>query len=397
MRIVSYKCTDYQPPGWSFSEVELGRINLIVGDTASGKTRFLNTILNLAASIAPKKPFGQLVPLVPLGGEVILRGPSQWIIQFDHLGISYKWDVKTTKLPNGHIGVAKEHLQRLIDSSWYTIVKRTKSSFYFNSSKTDKLLKLPKLPTDTLSLTILKEEDIIKPLYEAFSTMILRRNFFSDAFQALIPSNEPKPGFLNKPPETLYSADIISLPINLKLCLLERHFASLFKQLCANFRSVFPFITSISIRDFADLYPVSKLPGPIPVFCIKEKGLTGWIGADQLSSGMQKVLLILTDIFTLPDGAIYVIDEYENSLGIAAIDFFPPLLDTYEKDIQYIITSHHPYLISSIPASDWLVFHREGTKVKIRYGKDNVEAYGKSKQERFHKLLNDPFYTSGAE
>ncbi len=36
---------------------------------------------------------------------------------------------------------------------------------------------------------------------------------------------------------------------------------------------------------------------------------------------MQKVLLILTDVFILPEGGVYIIDEYENSLGLNAIDF----------------------------------------------------------------------------
>ncbi len=108
---------------------------------------------------------------------------------------------------------------------------------------------------------------------------------------------------------------------------------------------------------------------------------------------MQKVLLILTDIYTLPNGSIYLIDEYENSLGVSAIDFFPSFLTDLERDIQFIITSHHPYLINNIPVQNWLVFHRDGSQVQVRYGEENIKAYGESKQTRFLKLLNDPFYS----
>ena len=144
-----------------------------------------------------------------------------------------------------------------------------------------------------------------------------------------------------------------------------------------------------------DILPKATFPGPTPVFSVREKYVGKWIPINELSSGMQKVLLIITDIMTLPDGAIYLVDEYENSLGVTAIDFFPSLLNTLSNDVQCIVTSHHPYLINAVPVDNWLVFHRRGSKVKIRYGKHNVEIYGKSKQEKFIQLLNDRFYSEG--
>lgn len=112
---------------------------------------------------------------------------------------------------------------------------------------------------------------------------------------------------------------------------------------------------------------------------------------------MQKVLLILTDIFVFPEGGIYLIDEYENSLGINAIDFFPSFILEVEKDIQFIVTSHHPYIINEIPVKNWYVFHRKGTEVVIKHGSELAERFGKSKQKAFIKLINDSFYTEGVE
>lgn len=137
--------------------------------------------------------------------------------------------------------------------------------------------------------------------------------------------------------------------------------------------------------------------GMVPAFCIKEKRVDDWIPMREWASGMKKVLLILTDVFTMADGAIYLIDEYENSLGINAIDFFPAFLTQVEKEIQFIITSHHPYIINDIPPEHWLIFNRRGSQVKIRYGKENAELFGRLKQERFIQLINDPFYKEGVE
>jgi len=110
------------------------------------------------------------------------------------------------------------------------------------------------------------------------------------------------------------------------------------------------------------------------------------------------VLLMLTDLYLLPsEGAIYLIDEYENSLGINSIDFFPNILLEEESNSQFIITSHHPYIINKIPVRNWFIFHRTGLDVKIIYGNELVERFGKSKQEAFIKLINDPYFRRGVD
>ncbi|MCK4818138.1 ATP-binding protein, partial [bacterium] len=133
-------------------------------------------------------------------------------------------------------------------------------------------------------------------------------------------------------------------------------------------------------------------------FAIKEKGMKKWIPAQQLSSGMKKVLLILTDLFILPeDGKVYLIDEYENSLGINAINFFPSVLFDVDSPSQFILTSHHPYLIGKIPVKNWIVLHRKKSRVLVKQGKELEERFGKSKQKAFIQLINDPFYSEGVE
>jgi predicted ATPase len=130
----------------------------------------------------------------------------------------------------------------------------------------------------------------------------------------------------------------------------------------------------------------------VPVLVIREQESQQWVPVNELSSGMQKVLLILTDLFILPNHSIYIIDEYENSLGINAINFFPDFLLEFDKSIQFLITSHHPYIINQIPVKNWHVLHRDGTKVTIQQGDNVVARYGQSRQQAFIQLLNDPFY-----
>ena len=140
-----------------------------------------------------------------------------------------------------------------------------------------------------------------------------------------------------------------------------------------------------------------RIPGNVPIFCIKEKNVDDWIRLDELSSGMQKVLLILTDFFSLPKGSIYMIDEYENSLGVGAIDFFPQVLEFEDYDAQIIITSHHPYLIKRIPIDNWFIVHRKGSNLQFSFGEELNQKFGLSTQDKYIQLINDPFYSEGIE
>ncbi len=112
---------------------------------------------------------------------------------------------------------------------------------------------------------------------------------------------------------------------------------------------------------------------------------------------MQKIFLLALDIFLMPDGGIILIDEYENSLGINALNIFPDLIYDTNINCQYLISSHHPYIINRVPIEDWLVFNRKGTFVRIKSGKELKDKYSKSNQQNFIKLINDPFYTEGIE
>jgi predicted ATPase len=112
---------------------------------------------------------------------------------------------------------------------------------------------------------------------------------------------------------------------------------------------------------------------------------------------MQKVLLIIADVINSPADIIYMVDEYENSLGVNAIDFLPPFVGECGGKRQFIVTTHHPLLINAIPISDWFVFHRKGTQIRVTHGNELVEKYGKSKQQRFIQLINDPIYKNGVE
>ena len=374
MRILRYKCTGRRRNDWDFSELKFGRINLFVGDTATGKTRLLNTLYNITSFVAL--------------GEF---RTGCWDMTFQQSGLVYRWQIETD-------GSEKEEDSRIVheklwiveDGSETQIIDRSADHFTFKGKD------LPKLPPRATSITLLKEEDDIGPIYEGFGRMT-RRRFFRDDLAKLSELIAIPPNLIDKfrSKPLLRNVYDANLALNVNLFILSVLFPEVFNAIRKHLKSAFGFIADSAVKEWSDVARGLKVPGEIPVFCIREKQSKTWIPLPELSSGMQKVLLILTDTHILPDEAIYIIDEYENSLGVSAIDFFPGFLLGLEKEIQFFVTSHHPYIINEIPPRNWYIFHRKGTSVSIKYGQELEARFGKSKQKAFIQLINVPFYVKG--
>lgn len=371
MRIIEYHYRDIEEPGWDYSNVKFSKINLLVGDTATGKSRFLNTIFNLCRFIASKE-----------------FRHGHWDIVFEHSGDTYTWNIETGKKEDsGEKFIKQELLFKHDGNNLIQIIKRNNKEFIFNDKQ------LPKLSFEELSISLLKEEDLIKPLYEGL-TLIKRRLFDKDALSAasnLIPLSMGLISEIEKHRD-LKKLFLTDLNLSSTLYILLKYFNEIYNLIIEQYKQFFPFIRETRVTDLSKVNPNIALPGLVPIFSIKEHGANNWVNIDQMSSGMQKILLILTDIFIIPKEGVYLIDEYENSLGISAIDFFPQFILNLEKDIQFFITSHHPYIINEIPPKNWYIFHREGMQVSIMYGEKVSERFGKSKQKAFIQLINDPFF-----
>jgi hypothetical protein len=374
MRIISYEYQDVAEANWHFLPVTFGKMNLLVGGTSSGKSRLLDTIFDLGRFVAANE--------FHLGS---------WDLIFEIDSRRYHWTIRSQTREHAQL-VTSDHLFQVTPDGEIPLVDRDTDHFVFRGKD------LPKLPRNQTSIRLLADEETIKPIHSGFCS-IRRRHFDRDALQgaaafSTIPYN------LAAQIKQKTDLDIfrdMDLTLSTTLSLLSEYFQPTYATICEHYKAIFPFITEISIRDAAQIHPNIGLPGKAPLFCIKEKSVDRWLPLEGLSSGMQKVLLILTDLYVLPNGSIYLIDEYENSLGINAIEFLPTVFLTLEKDLQLFLTSHHPYIINRVPVANWYVFHRSGSTVRIKRGEELQQKYGRSKQSAFIQLVNDPFYLEGAE
>lgn len=102
--------------------------------------------------------------------------------------------------------------------------------------------------------------------------------------------------------------------------------------------------------------------------------------------------MLLIDHYLCADHSVILIDEIENSLGVNCIDILGELTAS-ERGLQYIITSHHPYIINNVPMSRWKVVGKKDNKVSVRSASELGLA--PSKHEAFMELLQSDLFKDG--
>jgi predicted ATPase len=376
MKILRYKLASVGKEEWSFDEVNFDRVNLLVGDSATGKTRFLNTVIHFMQQIVAEK--------------MIFSGDWDTDFEIEGQNYQYKLLIKSSKTMESEKEVLHEEL--INKTSGISLLKRNDDTFTWKEKE------LPRLSRNISAISLLKNENELKPIYSNLRRVVARR-FFGDELNQNFQIGALSPDKIKRIINAKDAQNLLNEKIDFhnKMNLLNLLDPVMYAQICALYKTAFPYILECSIQPFSKLFPGLPLPLQAPVFCIRERKVDAWIPVNDISSGMQKLFLLILDVFLMKDSGILLIDEYENSLGVNAINFLPDLIHNISDKCQFIITSHHPYIINTIPIENWYVFHRDGLEVRIKTGKELKEKYKHSKQEQFVQLLNDPFYTGGVE
>src|SRR5262249_15545010 len=123
---------------------------------------------------------------------------------------------------------------------------------------------------------------------------------------------------------------------------------------------------------------------------LREEAAKDWILGSEMSGGMQRALSAIIGLYLASPSSVIFIDEIENSLGKNCM---PPLVDlivSRASDLQFIITSHHPYIINNIPISAWRLVQRRGSRVRVIDARDIPSLQRASHHEAFDRLINLP-------
>lgn len=368
MRIKNVTMIDHLS-GWNIKDISFQPLTLLVGASGVGKTKILKALLEIT-NIAKGRSYNGV----------------EWSISFEHQSSFYLWsgafdiigedDISFFDKGERNYTINRELL--ICDNT--TIIDRTSDKLLYHGQET------LRLDAAQSAIALLKEEVDIKPISEAFSQVFKLEN---ENFGIRISAALSKKREQLKDTNAIHGSRILS-PVE-KLFVLHKNGLPQFSQIVEIFKDIFPLVESVdfSKEQFFD-------GTAVPILRIKEKGVKSWIMQSEISSGMYRTLSQITILALAQDGDVILIDEFENGLGVNCIDRLADQMINPEKDIQVIITSHHPYIINNIPFSRWKIVTREHSSVKVLSASDlNIGTH--SKHDAFMQLIQTNAFKTGQQ
>jgi len=359
---------------WNIEEVYFDDLNLLVGASGVGKTRILRA-LDLICDVAKDKKRK--------------LDDVQWSINFSHLGKNYRWELKTSNSIDeafssepGQAEIVYEKLIEVKDSCEAEILHRTTTESKLNNEK------LPKLKRTESAITLLAEEDSIAPIAEAF-----KRFIFNETPQRVVVSVpfDPNNVSMSSDSELTDSEHIdvekfketsVDTPTVFKAFFLQKLFPDLFDEIKESYIDIFPSVKDVRVTINKESSNQHRL-----LFEIEDDS-DNWISQQHISSGMYRTLTYLIEILAAPEESVVVIDEFENSLGINCMPELTDFILDKSPKLQFILTSHHPYIINNIPWKTWQVVSRVDNKIRSRKAVDIPELDTASSLDKFTQLVN---------
>ena len=372
MKIKRLEYTDHAK-GWRLEPVEFSNLNLLVGVSGVGKTKILNAILNLKKIAHGESLNGVEWKITFTTKE---NNEYQWSGEFETKIISeinFIYESNTDDEPE----ITRESLFLGKD----LLVQRVRNKIEFQGKE------LPKLSAFESVIELFKNEDIIEPVWNGFQNInfsdeniVSQKQIYHVPFSTLLSKYHTEQEIIES-----------GLRAQVKLALVYRNVPNLFNEIKDKFIQVFPTVEDIKIEPFNE-QSSQDIPNTFqefPFVHIKEKGVDPWIDQGEVSSGMYRTLISISEIYLSPNGSLIIVDEFENSLGINCIDAVTEDLKDLvlgDRDLQFILTSHHPYIINNIPMDYWKIVSRRGGVVTVRNAKElNL---GKSKHQAYLQLIN---------
>ncbi|MFK7949495.1 MAG: AAA family ATPase [Saprospiraceae bacterium] len=363
---------------WYFEDIHFFDLTLLVGASGVGKTQILSAISNLAAFA---------------NGE-LLNG-VEWEMIFENDGKEYLWQGKTEiidqrnyylqiLLKNDKNVVSPRVINEKIFINKNLIAERTSKKIIYKG------VDMPKLTSSESLINIFQEESDFNSLHKHLKNIVFRdytqkASGFLDIFLSFdreINSEDY---------ETLENIRNSNLYTVQKLYYIYENVPKIFSKIVDLYKDIFPQIEKVKFELIDDRI----LHYLTPALQFKETGVNRWIPADEISSGMLRTFLHIAEMYLLKDGTVVLIDEFENSLGVNCINVLTEDLIYENSRLQFIATSHHPYIINKIPYNYWKIITRKGGQIKTHDATDfNLEA---SNHERFINLINLPQYKRGIE
>ncbi len=358
-------------------------LNLLVGISGAGKTSILKAISNLK-----RIANGASINGVKWDVELLTNDNVRyhWLGEFEvkkaRSLIKIEEDEVNSNDGENRVSIIRETLLKDQD----VLIARNQEVIEFKHSKT------PKLPSYLSCIELFNQEEDVFPVRQEFNKMIFNPLKFNTSYYSTFDKIFRNDEYTEY--NSLSELQSSQLPISDKLLITYEKYPDTFEIIKRKFLDIFPQVEDLKIEflepsKLGDLF-VSSTPMVLfeepPHIQIKEKNSHVWILDPNISSGMIKSLMFLATIELSPDGSVILIDEFENSLGVNCLDTLTEDLLVNYRDLQFIITSHHPYIINNISPAYWKIVTRKGGVIQVHNAADFH--ISKTRQKAFIDLIN---------
>ncbi len=367
--------------GWKLNEVAFDDFNLLVGNSGVGKTRILRAVR-------------KVVDAGTTGTDDLVD--CRWMMEVNDEGHHYRWIAETEGSLMSYLASNKpnQKLEIIRETIWLEdriIVERAGASFNFEGKS------LPRLKTTESAISLLRDEDSLSPLYRSLSRVIFSEAFaWSSAVESgLLPfrfERELVDRIREKYPTLRELREAKGVHFLIKAYILQEDHPEEFGRVREAYAEIFPTVLDVKLAEHEELLVTDDEEGSLESrewlsLGVSEKGVGRWVVDDQISGGMLRTLVHLFEIALAAPGTVIIVDEFENSMGVNCL---PQMTDHFlrHSDLQFILTSHHPYVINNVPWRYWKLVTREGSEVTVKDATSIPALDSASSLEKFTQLLN---------
>lgn len=334
--------------GWEVKRIEFQNLNLLVGLSGAGKSQIIRALWYLRG-IALGTPMDNV----------------EWAIQFLIGEDQYEW--KGVFMSSDYDSNYKVKIESLHVSNGFYIERRNDRLIYFNDEKGERSTEASTTPEGLLFQLYASHN--IKLVVEHFKMMNLRDHTQSqtDAYTDFYNLRHRYASVSRRLNAHFNIEELQISNYNIAERLLiafkkQTNGLTVFKDILEEVCTIFPEIEEWRIEEQAE---ANNVGGHIE-YKIRIKGQTRFIPHMHIASGMLRTFNLIADYYLSSPETVFLLDEFENSLGHNCLPYLEDLIIEKSIDSQFIITSHHPDIINKIPKENWLIIERTNGSINNR-------------------------------
>jgi len=359
--------------GITINDITFARLNVLVGVSGAGKTSIitaLKRLVSIAEGVSDTGVEWALSFLDDENNDIVWTGK-----------ISKSWDI------NSDGALVAPFVQETLIVNDQQVFCSNQEGIEFSG------VQLPKLDDKKSLLFHLRNDLNIKKIQSSISSSVIvdvdSRDFSQSEKITFFKENlhNEISEFKSKFSIKKLSCTHKDLSCREKLYYAHEYDKDAFNEFLSIYTSIFPQVKSVNVQAIKTFSHGSDRERALMISLhLKNKRR---VRQGEISSGMFKTMMILSELCFGNNKSPIIIDEIENSLGVNCL---PDILSELNMaSNQVIITSHHPRVINEIPVKYWNIVSRQQDGSIVTKKAEEVLPKGSS-HEAFLQLINSPEY-----